>query len=157
MADLIGLEDHPFVLEPKHIPLSNVWLGCTVENQEAANERIPLLLKTPAAKRFISVEPMLGPVDLTDIFLPNGNRINALDPNDALVPVGGPRLDWVIAGAETGPKKRPMDPAWAIDLRDQCVSAGVAFFFKKGSDGSRELDGKRWEQFPGAAMKIAAE
>jgi protein gp37 len=188
IADLAGIEDHPFVLEPKHIPLSNVWLGVTVENQEAANERIPLLLKTPASKRFISVEPMLGPVDLNGIDVDGDHVMDALkslswreswerdwSPEATGVPFEEAReyyideggvwpptdergacLDWVICGAETGPRKRPMDRAWALDLRDQCVSAGVPFFFKKNSEGRRELDGEVWEQFPGA-MKLAAE
>jgi protein gp37 len=156
IADLAGIEDHPFVLEPSHIPLSNVWLGVTVEDQDAANERIPLLLKTPASMRFISCEPLLGRVGLTNISTADGHSINALDPNDALIPVGGPKLNWTICGAETGPKKRPMDPAWARDLRDQCVSAGVPFFFKKGSEGRRELDGKVWEQFPTARKAATA-
>jgi|WetSurMetagenome_2_1015567.scaffolds.fasta_scaffold00191_55 protein gp37 len=169
-------------------PLPNVWLGATVENQEAANERIPLLLKTPAAKRFISVEPMLGPVDLNGIDVDGDHVMDALksiswceswerdwSPEATGVPFEEAReyyideggvwpptdergacLDWVIVGAETGPKKRLMDPAWALDLRDQCASAGVPFFFKKDSDGRRELDGEVWEQFPGA-VKIAAE
>ena len=138
IADLAGIEDHPFVLEPKHIPLGNVWMGVTVEDQSAANERIPLLLKTPAAKRFISAEPLLSRLDLS------GDRKELAS------------ISWVICGAETGPKRRPMDQAWARGLRDQCVSAGVPFFLKKLSDGSRELDGQVWEQFPGARKAVAA-
>lgn len=161
IADLAGIEDHPFVLEPKHIPLSNVWLGVTVENQEAASTRIPLLLETPADVRFISAEPLLDGINLEHII--NGeHRINALTGERYEWHGGvfnrhtGPRLDQVIVGAETGPKKRPMNPALARNIRDQCVSAGVAFFFKKDSEGNREIDGRLWEQFPAARKAVAA-
>lgn len=100
-----------------YVPLPNVWLGVTAENQDAADERIPWLMKTPAAKRFVSVEPMLGQVDLDTI---NG-AFGCVDVGD---------LDWVICGGETGPGARPMRPDWARSLRDQCVSADVPFFFK---------------------------
>jgi protein gp37 len=88
-------------------PLGNVWLGVTAEDQQRADERIPLLLRCPAAVRFISVEPMLGPV----------NRIWP--------------LDWIICGGESGPRARPMHPYWVRSLRDQCKTAGVPFFFKQ--------------------------
>lgn len=130
-------------------PIKNCWSGVTCEDQEAANERIPLLLRTPAAVRFISAEPLLGELDLAHIV--NGvHRINALTGERYEWHGGvfnrktGPRLDQAIVGAETGPRKRPMERHWAYDLRDQCVSAGVPFFLKKGPDGERELDGKRW-------------
>ena len=169
-------------------PLPNAWIGVTVENQEAANERIPLLLRTPAAVRFISAEPLIGPVDLCNIDIDGDHTMDALNPlswreawdrhwspeatgvpfeeaKEAYTDEGGvwpptdnrpPRLDQVIIGAETGPKKRPMDQTWARDLRDQCVSAGVPFFLKKLSDGSRELDGRVWEQFPGSRKAVSA-
>jgi protein gp37 len=82
---------------------------------------IPLLLETPAAVRFISAEPLLGPIDLH----PLGCGTNALTSST------GPNLDWVIAGGESGPHARPMHPDWARSLRDQCQDAGVAFFFKQ--------------------------
>lgn len=114
-------------------PLKNVWLGVTAENQRTADERIPILLDTPAAKRFVSVEPMLEQIDL-NLF---GNRrcgyvdkvqhIPGLVPS--LVPVSF--IDWVICGAETGQNARPMDLKWARDLRNQCSEANVPFFFKK--------------------------
>jgi protein gp37 len=91
------------------MPLENVWLGVSVENQRFADERIPLLLETPAAVRFISAEPLLGPI-----------RTLATSS-----------LDWVIVGGESGPNARPMHPEWALSLRDQCASAGVPFFFKQ--------------------------
>jgi protein gp37 len=120
-----------------HLP--NVWLGVSVEDQKAADARIPLLLQTPAAVRFISYEPALGPVDLEDLsrIFPDGSewRFGCLAAND--VPpsddpdFGGARIDWVICGGESGPGARPMHPDWARSVRDQCVAAGVPFFFKQ--------------------------
>jgi hypothetical protein len=99
-----------------------------VENQAAADERIPLLLRTPAATRFISVEPMLGKVTLPYGSLPVGpgfclQREQILWCDKA--------LDWVICGGESGPHARPMHPDWARSLRDQCAAAQVPFFFKQ--------------------------
>ncbi|TLW89217.1 phage Gp37/Gp68 family protein [Saccharomonospora piscinae] len=147
-------------------PLRNVWLGVSVEDQKRADLRIPALLDTPAAVRFLSCEPLLGPVDLD-----------------------GLSIDWVIAGGESGRDARPMHPDWVRTLRDQCAAAGVPFFFKqwgawtpagrgigmaqhnvgrevlvgpplddmghrqvmrrvgKGKAG-RELDGRTWDEFP---------
>ncbi len=99
-------------------PVRNLWLGVSVENQHFADERIPLLLGTPAAVRWISAEPLLGPVDLKQ-FLRRGR----LDPD--------PGLDWVVCGGESGPNARPMHPDWARSLRNQCVANGVPFFFKQ--------------------------
>lgn len=104
-------------------PLPNVWLGVTVEDQQRADLRIPALLDTPAAVRFLSCEPLIGPVDLA--------------PHMPEVPVWDAReredwgIDWVIVGGESGPDARPMHPAWARSLRDQCTGAGVPFFFKQ--------------------------
>ena len=98
----------------KTFPLPNVWLGVTAENQEQTDKRIPVLLDTPAAKRFVSVEPMLGPVDV---------RRYLYDRSTV--------LDWVICGGETGPKARPMHPDWVRSLRDQCQIAETPFFFKQ--------------------------
>jgi len=140
--------------------LSHVWLGITAENQEQAEKRIPVLLNTPAAVRFVSVEPMLRPVDLTRIRWGRIDtsrwRISGVEawslnntlqswPADRLNPekVG---IDWVICGAETGLGKRPMRMEWAYDLRDQCKAAGVPFFFKKDSDGNCPDDMPR--EFP---------
>ena len=139
-------------------PLPNVWLGVTAESQEAADERIPLLLQTPAAVRFVSCEPLLGPIDL-GLVDENGG------PNDFARLSG---LDWVIVGGESGPGARPMYPDWARSLRDQCQAAGVPFFFKQwgafkplrarhwleaGWDpdsrkGGRILDGRTWDEMP---------
>lgn len=100
-------------------PRPNVWLGVSVENQEAADERIPLLLRTPAAVRFLSCEPLLGAVNVFRAEYSTGDA--------------GPKgtLGWVICGGESGPGARPMHPEWARGLRDQCVTAGVPFFFKQ--------------------------
>jgi protein gp37 len=104
-------------LEDGKWPLPNVWLGVSVEDQKTADERIPLLLQTPAVIRFVSVEPMLGPVGIARHF-----------PH-----VRGMRNDrfWVICGPETGPGARRCDPAWIKDLHTQCVVAGVPFFDKR--------------------------
>ena len=115
---------------------SRVWLGATIVNQEEADRDIPKLLATPAAKRFLSMEPLLGAVDLTRVRMPLGGLsfavINALHHKDGLN-LGAPSLaiDWVIAGGESGPNARPMHPDWARSLRDQCQAAGVPFFFKQ--------------------------
>jgi len=97
-------------------PLPNVWLGVSVENQEYADKRIPHLLRTPAARRFISYEPALGPLDLQ---------------NHTMFWAGNNRLDWVIVGGESGPGARRMDPMWARAIIAQCKSADVACFVKQ--------------------------
>lgn len=124
--------------------LTNVWLGATVVNQAEADRDIPKLLAVPARVRFLSIEPMLGPIDLTAIPRPDGWKIDALrgiysrhhDEGVDHPPAfeehdGGPRIDWVIVGGESGPGARPMHPDWARRLRDQCKAAGVAFHFKQ--------------------------
>jgi protein gp37 len=102
--------------------LRHVWLGVSVEDQAAADERIPLLLQTPAAVRWISAEPLLGPIDLHDVA--------TLAP-DHIERHAWRLLDWVVAGGESGPGARPMHPDWARNLRDQCSEFGIAFFFKQ--------------------------
>jgi protein gp37 len=104
-------------------PLFNVGLGVTVENQARADERIPHLLATPAAVRFISAEPLLGPLDLTTGLGP-GLRLGKTRWEAAH------GLDWVIAGGETGPSARPMHIDWVRKIHDDCAAAGVPFFFK---------------------------
>lgn len=104
--------------------LPNVWLGVSVEDQARADERIPDLLAMPAAQRFISAEPLLGPIDLTAVLHPLTRETG----DDGL---GAPLLDWVIVGGESGPNARPMHPDWARSLREQCTAAGVPFFFKQ--------------------------
>jgi protein gp37 len=106
----------------------HVHLGVSVEDQATADERIPLLLQTPAAKRFVSIEPMLGPVDLrqsTHKNLSHRQRAGGLSYSQAT------RLDGVILGGETGPGARPMHPDWPRKVRDDCKAAGVPFFFKQ--------------------------
>ena len=112
-------------------PLPNVWLGVTAEDQTRANERIPDLLAAPAALRFVSVEPMLGPVDLRNITPADKYELDALSGFDFDQSSAGPRLDWVIVGGESGPAARPLHPDWARSLRDQCKAAGTPFFFKQ--------------------------
>lgn len=118
-------------------PLPNVWLGVSVEDQTRANERIPDLLATPTAVRFVSAEPLLGPINLRRIRIaPNHHTIiDALDGYAMVDTPGRERertmLDWVIAGGESGPHARPMHSAWVRSLRDQCATAGVPFFFKQ--------------------------
>lgn len=109
-------------------PLPNLWLGVSVEDQKTADERIPILLGIPAAVRWVSYESALGRADL---------NLNMR---------GG--ISWVVAGAETGPGKRPADLGWFRRMRDQCAAAGIPFFFKVDSAGNHELDGKIHEQLP---------
>lgn len=121
-------------------PLSNVWLGVSVEDQARADERIPDLLATPTARRFLSCEPLLGPLDLNEwLICPNARDGLMMDPStgqheccsscDWTGLLGG--IDGVIVGGESGPGARPMHPVWARSLRDQCAGAGVDFHFKQ--------------------------
>lgn len=103
-------------------PLPNVWMGVSCEDQQRAGERIPDLLATPAAVRFVSVEPMLGPIDLRQWTLAEHGR-RAIGEH--------PGISWVIVGGESGPGARPMHPQWVRSIRDQCQAAGVSFFFKQ--------------------------
>lgn len=104
------------VIEQK---VDHLFFGVSVENQRTADERIPILLNIPCAKRFISVEPMLGPINLRWIDIQT--KLKLLE------------IHWVICGGETGPKARPMKPDWARSLKNQCRAAGVPFFFKQMS------------------------
>jgi protein gp37 len=149
----------------------NCWAGVTAENQEAANERIPHLLETPAEVRFVSCEPLLGGVDLRDYMRGFARFLSSSG------------LDWVIVGGESGPGARPMHPDWVRSLRNQCKGSGVPFFFKQWgawahipSDtrkypnaekywwssrnlmahvskkrAGRLLDGREWNQYPDAS------
>ena len=126
----------------------NVQLGTTPENQAMADLRIPILLQIPAAVHFVSIEPMLGPVDIRP-YLPYEIDSGGFDPQGFPISLGTRLgLNWVIVGAETGPGARHMDLNWARSVRDQCQAAGVAYFFKKDSQGRHTLDGRVWEQFP---------
>ncbi len=145
----------------------NVWLGVSAENQERADTRIPLLLQTPAAVRFVSLEPLLGPIELQD-------QRGWLEPFKETDPMLNrtPRLDWVIVGGESGsPHERRLVRPFSNDgehtsyvpkpdglkfvrqIRDQCQEAGVPFFFKqwggpRPTSGGRLLDGREWSQYP---------
>ena len=125
---------------PKVLP--NVWIGATITNQAEADRDIPKLLEVPAAVRFLSMEPLLGPVDLYSAYLPCPNaELIVMDPEtgaheccsdcDYTGTSSEMGIDWVIVGGESGPKARPMHPQWARDLRDQCAEAGVPFLFKQ--------------------------
>ncbi len=113
--------------------MPNLWCGATTENQARYDARFNHLQKQIVFVRFISAEPLLGPIDLGPLRFDDEKR---------------PYLDWVICGAETGPGKRPMNLDWARSLRDQCINADVPFFFKKDSDGNKTLDGETWHQYP---------
>lgn len=110
-------------------PQPNVWLGTSTENQEQADERIPHLLRVPAAVRFLSAEPLLGPVDLSPWLVFEGQYEKT---EWSLANYGQSQpLHWCITGGESGHSARPMHPDWARSLRDQCQAAGVAFHFKQ--------------------------
>lgn len=159
-------------------PMPNVWLGVSAENQQWADIRIPALLDTPAAVRFVSAEPLLGPITLADEWLPV--RCGNCDCDMGCNPAPG-GLDWVIVGGESGRGARPMHPDWARSLRDQCESAGVSFLFKQWGEyapvsshvprpspawqrdfekwgmsrlgknrSGRILDGRTWDEYPEA-------
>ena len=155
-------------------PLQNIWLGVTCENQEQADKRIPILLQVPAAKRFVSIEPMLGPVDLMNLKGNANSRYQVLEPIPHAGDSSRPALDWVIVGGESGHKARPMRPDWVRSIRDQCKAANVPFFFKQWGEwvhgssnvlkciqkhgtfftrygrqkAGSELDGKHYKEFP---------
>lgn len=138
----------------------NVWLGTSVEDQRAADERIPPLLATPAAVRFLSCEPLLGPLDLTGWLgaCPACGGAGCPDGWGFGRRCRGRGLDWVIAGGESGPEHRPLDLDWARSLRDQCGAAGAPFFFKQiggrtSKAGGRLLDGRTWDEFPEAMAR----
>lgn len=134
---------------------ANVWLGTTVEDQERADQRIPDLLRVPAAVRFLSCEPLLGPVDLTTIkhAASPGYFGDCLQWYHRPNGVGSwPGLNWVICGGETGPNARPMHPDWVRILRDQCKDAGVPFLFKQWggkAKAGRLLDDELHDEYPG--------
>ena len=154
----------------KHFP--NVWIGATIVNQAEADRDIPKLLDVPARVRFLSMEPLLGPVDLRALQYGEG-EIDALKPdqweaviaawrdttpewvedfedwfgvtlNDGLIGPMHPGINWVIVGGESGPGARPMHPDWVRSLRDQCQAAGVALFVKQ-MGGSRDKRGELFD------------
>jgi protein gp37 len=123
----------PGQIATRPCPWPNVWLGTTAENQQESERRIPHLLAAPAAKRFISAEPLLGPIDLRPYI---GRVIRAFDSREDELLVPAPRLDLIIVGGESGPGARPMHPDWVRSIRDQCIAAGVPFFFKQNGEWS---------------------
>jgi protein gp37 len=115
----------------------NLWMGVTIENSRFVH-RADYLRQVPATVRFISAEPLLGPLD----------RLDLTD------------IDWLIAGGESGPRHRPVREKWLLDLRDRCLNEGVAYFFKqwggrRPKSGGRELDGRTWDQMPASALALA--
>ncbi len=152
----------------------NVWIGTSVEDQQRADERIPELLKIPALVRFLSCEPLLGPIEISNYLTiefhldrPDTNGVHHYSPME----LHG--IDWVIAGGESGPEARAMKPEWVRALREQCTAAGVPFFFKQWGEWSpnenedplaegthvtftkvgkkaagRLLDGREWNEWP---------
>lgn len=129
--------------EIEEYPLPNVWLGVSVEDQHTADERIPLLLQTPVEIRWVSVEPLLGSVNLSSFLYG--------------------KIDWAVCGGESGPNARPMRADWARSVRDQCIAADVPFFFKQWGEwaptsigmrrvgkkkAGRALDGRYWDEYP---------
>lgn len=115
------------ITDPSRFPLRNVWLGVSVEDQATADERIPLLLQTPATVRWISAEPLLGTVDLFHV---RNSTSNALSEEVGVV-FHGKELDWVVVGGESGPQSRPFDIVWARNIIAQCKAANVACFIKQ--------------------------
>ena len=112
----------------REFPLSNVWLGVSVENQETANLRIPILLDTPAAVRVISAEPLLGPINFAKSI--GLNRILEVCAGNDLTE-RFLDIDWIIVGGESGNNARPMHPEWVKFIRDRCKYTGIPFFFKQ--------------------------
>ncbi len=110
------------------VPWPNVWIGATIVNQVEADRDVPKLLAVPAARRFLSIEPLIGPVDLRGSCQPWGEH----GASAALLS----RIHWVIVGGESGPAARPMHPDWARDLRNQCAAAGIPFLFKQWGEWS---------------------
>lgn len=145
---LLLTHDRRMAMPPPHgtelrWPLPNVWLGVSVEDQQRADLRIPKLLDTPAAVRFLSCEPLLGPVDLAQSLAkwrPGDDQPWNADQMHARAV-----LHWVIVGGESGPQARPMHPEWARSLRDQCQAADVAFHFKQwGEYIPHHAEGDSW-------------
>jgi protein gp37 len=121
-------------LDPQLAWEPHIWMGVSVENQRFVH-RIDHLRQTGAAVKFLSLEPLLGPLSGLDLA----------------------GIDWVIVGGESGPRARPMDPSWVTSIRDQCRTAGVAFFFKQWGGvfkkrTGREMDGRTWDEMPASTV-----
>jgi protein gp37 len=124
-------------------PLGNLWLGVSAETQQWADIRVPALLATPAAVRFVSAEPLLGPIDVGRYLGIEWSEIAGEWLPEMFATLRGdrPGIDWVITGGESGPRARPMHPGWPGSLRDQCATAAVTFFFKQWGAWTPDLDG----------------
>jgi protein gp37 len=148
-------------------PLPNVWLGVSAEDQKRADERVPDLLATQAAIRFVSAEPLLGPINfgrLTDLCaeahyhsdaLAGVHTVGGKSGDDFTAPCA--KLDWIIVGGESGPGARPMHPDWPRQIRDQCAAAGTAFFFKQWGEwgfdpATLDAGGPSFHRFPDGAI-----
>ncbi|PPJ31880.1 hypothetical protein C5E45_32845 [Nocardia nova] len=143
-------------------PLPNVWLGVSTESQKWADVRIPQLLDTPAAVRFISAEPLLGPIGLHPYWMvgaPYWGDPEPTGPNGIpMRPLRTSRgLDWVIAGGESGPGARPMHRTWVRSLRDQCELAGVPFLFKQWGEWVPESMVRHTRSAPAAYLSPAGD
>lgn len=130
----------PRIIEQLGFVPSNIWLGTSVEDQKWADKRIPALVQTPAAVRFLSCEPLLGSLNLS-------RHLSG--------------IDWVIVGGESGFGHRPIEVDWVRNIRDECNGAGIAFFFKQWGGhtpkaGGRELDGRTWDEMPQALSRPSA-
>lgn len=161
-----SLNDH--LGAPRILP--NVWLGVSVENQQWADIRIPALLETPAAVRWLSCEPLLGPLDLKllDYYEPDHDNCSGIispshEPTCGIEPGEFWGINWVVVGGESGRGARPMQTDWTRSLREQCNYARVPFLFKQWGEfgdvnglpvrlgkkaAGRELDGRTWDEYP---------
>lgn len=139
------------------MPLPNVWLGVSVEDQKRADERIPDLIDTPAALRWLSCEPLLGPLDLSEwLVCPAARDGLTMDRSTGAYECCSKcdftgvaaEIDWIVVGGESGPGSRPMQARWVKSLRDQCAAAVVPFFFKQWGNylpcGQQQSDGRLW-------------
>lgn len=137
----------------------NVWMGATTENQEELERRVFILLKVPAYIHWLSIEPLLGAMDISKVAMCEWYASELIEPRRGTI--GGkampaarlrPRIDWVVVGGESGPDFRPMELDWARSIHDQCKEAGVAFFYKQDSGtkpgSNAKLDGVEYHEFP---------
>lgn len=136
---------------PYDWPLDNVWLGVSIEDQETADERIPRLLQIPATVRFVSAEPLLGPINISRWLSGSWKYYDWAARGGTMN-----HINWLIVGGESGPNARPCHPDWARSLRDQCIAAGIPFWFKQwggnrkinGTWGGNVLDNRVWNERP---------
>jgi protein gp37 len=131
-------ENQQLVENMTFIPRENVWIGTSVEDQKTADERIPHLLKVPAAVRFLSMEPLLGPVDLSDWLHPAAIERTPTPNGPVERRVNASLIDWVIGGGESGPNARPCNVEWIRSIVRQCKAAGVPVFVKQLGDSPVE-------------------